>query len=103
MTPKRLDAFVKVYALLTTPWLIFFLFSFNRIQDSFEEITVKRINVVDEKGNKRLVISNQERIPPPIIAGKEYKRAVSPAGMIFYNEQGNEVGGSRFRKIRIQA
>ncbi len=73
--------------------LLFILASFTVLKESFEEITVKRINIVDESGENRIVISNQERIPNPIIAGKEYQRRMKPAGIIFYDEKGDEVGG----------
>ena len=62
------------------------LMAFNNLHATYDEITVKRINIVDGKGNNRLVISNQEMMPPPIVNGKKYKHAVSPAGIIFYNE-----------------
>jgi len=67
--------------------------AFKNMNDSFDEITVKRINIIDEKGVNRLVIANQERMPLPVINGKTYKSAVSPAGMIFYDSNGDECGG----------
>lgn len=85
-----------MYAIITTSALVFLFMSFKNLKDSFEEIAVKRINIVDEKGTNRIVISNQERIPNPIIAGKEYKRRIAPAGLIFYDEKGDEVGGLAF-------
>jgi hypothetical protein len=57
------------------------------------EISVERINIVDPAGRTRLVISNSERMPPPIVNGKELPRAVQPAGILFYDAQGTEVGG----------
>jgi len=72
---------------------VYLLVSFSTLKDSFEEITVKRINIVDDKGIARIVISNKEKIPNPIIAGKEYERQMKPAGIIFYDEKGDEVGG----------
>src|SRR5258708_29686040 len=60
---------------------------------SFDEITVNRINVVEADGKRRIVISNAERMPNPIIDSKEYSRSIKPAGVIFYNDAGNEVGG----------
>jgi hypothetical protein len=51
------------------------------------------LNIVDANGKARLVIANAERFPLPILKGKTFKRAVSPAGMVFYNAAGDEVGG----------
>jgi hypothetical protein len=56
-------------------------------------LTVERINIVDPSGVSRLVISNAERFPLPRLDGKEYPRAVQPAGMVFYDAKGNELGG----------
>jgi hypothetical protein len=52
-----------------------------------------RNNVVDDKGVNRLVSSNQDKMPLPIIAGKDYKRRVAPAAIIMYDEKGDKVGG----------
>src|SRR5690349_3572221 len=59
----------------------------------FDELSVERLNIVDAHGTPRLVLANTERMPPPILKGKSFKRAVSPAGIIFYNAAGDEVGG----------
>lgn len=60
---------------------------------SFDAITVKRINVVENDGTRRMVISGATNAPPPILNGKAYKRAVMPAGITFYNSKGDERGG----------
>jgi len=93
MKKNLLQAFIMIYIASTTLLLIYSFNSNNKSAVSFEEISVKRINVIDEAGNNRLVISNQERTPNPIIAGKEFKRRIAPAGIIFYDENGDEVGG----------
>jgi len=59
----------------------------------FDELNVERLNVVDANGKPRLVLANAERFPLPILNGKSFKRAVNPAGMVFYNAAGDEVGG----------
>lgn len=59
----------------------------------FNTVTVKRINVVAPDGTPRLVISNAAEEPPPIANGKTLKREVTSAGILFYNEDGNETGG----------
>ncbi len=61
------------------------------------EITVERINVVEDDGTVRLVISNRRRAPDPIIGGKAGKRrGGNQAGMVFYNADGDECGGLIF-------
>src|SRR3546814_9145304 len=39
----------------------------------FDEISVKRINIVEPDGKYRLVLSNSERFPGLFMEGKEYK------------------------------
>src|SRR5437868_3485195 len=57
------------------------------------EITVERINVVDADGTLRLVISNKDRMHPGVIAGRTLQRPRPYAGILFFNNQGDEAGG----------
>ena len=59
----------------------------------FDEITVRRINVVGPDGSYRVVLANEDRLPLPILGGREYPRDVAPAGIIFFGLDGDEVGG----------
>jgi len=87
------------YAGVLTAAFLMLLYSFNLIENkTFDEITVERINIVDKKGVNRMILSNQERMEPPILFGKKYKRALNPAGIIFYNEKGDECGGIALSK-----
>jgi hypothetical protein len=65
-------------------------------QKSLGEITVERINVVDANGTLRLVISNKDRMHPGVIGGKVIQRPRPVAGFLFFNDQGDEVGGLTF-------
>jgi hypothetical protein len=60
---------------------------------SLGEITVERINVVDASGTLRLVISNKDRMHPGVIDGKTIDRPRPVAGFLFFNDEGDEVGG----------
>ncbi|HEY3113217.1 MAG TPA: hypothetical protein VGJ62_05985 [Gemmatimonadaceae bacterium] len=63
----------------------------------FSEIDVERINIVEKDGRVRLVISNQDRSPPPIERGVPFGYAGgNRPGLIFYNEEGTENGGLIF-------
>jgi hypothetical protein len=57
------------------------------------EITVERINVVDRDGTLRMVISDKDRMHPGVIDGKAIERPRPVAGIIFFNDEGDEVGG----------
>lgn len=56
-----------------------------------EEITVKRINIVDETGEVRFVIAGD--LPGPMVRGQRLERAVAPAGILWHDPDGDESGG----------
>jgi hypothetical protein len=62
---------------------------------SFDQITVRRMNVVEPDGTVRLVISDKAEFPGLYLHGKEIKRAdrQDSAGMLFVNDEGTEDGG----------
>lgn len=63
----------------------------------FDEISVKRINIVEPDGKYRLVLANSERFPGLYMEGKEYKHhSRDGGGMLFFNDEGDEVGGLTF-------
>ena len=63
----------------------------------FDEIDVERINVREPNGRLRLTISNHARLPEAVVGGKSYPlrggTGVQSAGLIFFNDEGNENGG----------
>ena len=61
----------------------------------FDVIDVGRINVLEPDGTIRLAISNKAHFPDPIIDGKSYplRGGAKPAGLIFFNDLGDEDGG----------
>jgi hypothetical protein len=61
-----------------------------------EELTVQRLNVVDTNGTLRLVLSNKERMHPGVVDGKTINRSRPVAGLLFFNDVGDEVGGMTF-------
>ncbi len=88
--------FLKIYAVGSTLLLaVFFLsaFALENKKMKFEEIDVERINVVEKDGRLRMVISNKERQHPGMVEGKLHNRKRDIAGMLFFNEKGDEAGG----------
>lgn len=68
---------------------------------SFDEIQVHRINVVEPDGTLRMVISDHDRMPGVIVKGKESPKVDRPqAGMLFFNDEGSENGGLIFGGYR---
>jgi hypothetical protein len=95
---EREVRFLKVYAVIATlVCAVFFLtaFTLQARNQKFEEIDVERINVVEKDGKLKLVISNGERQHPGTIDGRTLARK-RPAGMLFFNEAGDECGGLSF-------
>lgn len=58
-----------------------------------QNLIAERIDINDRSGKNRVVIANTDNVPQPIINGKTYKRAYAPAGLIFYDKNGDERGG----------
>jgi hypothetical protein len=61
-----------------------------------DELTVQRLNVVDANGTLRMVIANKDRIHPGVMDGVTINRRRTSAGIIFFNDEGDEVGGLTF-------
>ena len=92
--------FLAIYsAVATLAFAIVLLAGFaeSRQKQSFDEITVHRINVVEPDGTLRMVISNKSVFPGIIIKGKETPHpGRQTAGMLFFNDEGTENGGLIF-------
>jgi hypothetical protein len=58
-----------------------------------DELTVQRLNVVDADGTLRFVLSNKDRMHPGVMDGVTINRPRPVAGMLFFNDEGDEVGG----------
>jgi hypothetical protein len=92
--------FLRIYVVVTTTFCAIFLLSAFAMQgkkQKFEEIDVERINVIEKDGKLKLVISNSQRQHPGSVDGKMIPREGSrSAGMLFFNDRGDEVGGLIF-------
>jgi hypothetical protein len=72
---------------------------------SFKDIDVERVNIVGANGKPVMVLSNRRLMPGPSMNGKDYPASVSEgrsllSGLLFFNEQGDEVGGLLFNGFR---
>ena len=100
MKEKRLRLEEKVFRLQTLCVAMISVFGVVMLsafaadeKKKFTEIDVERINVVDQDGKLRMVISNKDRQHPGMNNFVPLKRKRPIAGMIFFNEQGDEMGG----------
>jgi hypothetical protein len=65
--------------------------------ESLQELNVERINVREPDGTLRMTLSSHARMPGLILGKQEIARTDRPqAGMLFYNDQGEENGGLIF-------
>jgi hypothetical protein len=95
-TIRRELRFLRIHAIATSLILIVLCAAAFRQAakpSSLGEINVERINVVDADGTLRMVISNKDRMHPGVMDGVAIDRPRPVAGMLFYNEHGDEVGG----------
>ena len=87
---------LKVYSFILTAALIALLvmsFKKEERKQTFTEIDVERINIIEKDGTLKMVISNQKRQHPGMMDGKMLPERVREAGMIFFNTEGDECGG----------
>ncbi|MCA1559456.1 MAG: hypothetical protein LC753_05615 [Acidobacteria bacterium] len=89
---RFLHAYVAV-SLLMFAFLAVSAFTQPTKPENLGEITAERINIVDANGTLRLVISNKDRMHPGVIGGKVLQRPRPYAGLLFFNDQGDEAGG----------
>jgi hypothetical protein len=89
---------LKAYACCST--LVFGVLIFVAAKSpgvtKFTEIDVERINVREKDGTLRLAIANTDRMPGGTVAGVDLKFRDGKrggAGMIFFNDEGDEDGG----------
>lgn len=91
---------LKIYAIvMTIVCAVLFAIFFKMIgSKKFKEISTERINIIEADGKLRMVISNKARQHPGRMDGITYeeRKGQRPPGMMFFSENGNEVGGLVF-------
>ncbi|MDZ7660382.1 hypothetical protein [Fodinibius sp.] len=93
---KRTTLFLAIYAITLTIIVLYALLSGFKISSNnqeFEEITVERINVLESDGSLKMVISNSSRQHPGMMNGESLEKRDRDPGIIFFNEEQDEVGG----------
>jgi hypothetical protein len=90
--------FLAAYSgFLTIIFALSLVYGFARAdaKQSFDEITVHRINVVEPDGTIRLILTNSASAPGIFIKNKEYPHPHGrrSAGFLFFDEEGTEDGG----------
>ncbi len=86
--------------------ITYLLISENHTSSEFDVITAERLNIVNEDGTTVIAIANNERVAPPVMDGVEYPVEIAGgrqylAGMIFFNQNGDEMGGLLFNSFQF--
>lgn len=87
---------LKLYSIALTFILCLIIFlDFTSIgpAEKFKEITVEKINIIEPDGKLKMVISNSRRQHPGMFDGAMLNDRTRPPGIIFFNEEQDEVGG----------
>jgi hypothetical protein len=89
--------FLAIYSgVLTIVFSVTVLCGFTALRSqSFDQLTVRRINLVEPDGTPRLIISDRAEFPGAFMRGKEYPRPDrrDAAGLLFINDEASEMGG----------
>jgi hypothetical protein len=85
---------LKLYALAVTLIVIGMMVLVLKTKNSIpKEITVERINIVEKDGKIRMVLSNRARQHPGRMDNQDLPKRDRPAGLLFFNDEGDECGG----------
>lgn len=96
---RRQLRILQVYAVasfVVAAFLVLTAFTRQTAVQRIDELTVQRLNVVDANGTLRFVLSNKDRMHPGVMDGVTINRPRPVAGMLFFNDEGDEVGGLTF-------
>lgn len=92
-TTIKMPLGIVVFGILTLLFTLLNSFRLERKIENFDEINVKRINIIEKDGTIRMVISNKELQHSGRMNGKDWAKRERQAGMIFFNDNGDECGG----------
>lgn len=95
MNTKKELLFLRAFAFsLTAAMLLITTFAFKN-KNTFDTIDVKRINIIEDDGTVKMLITNAENFPSKgdEVNGIVYHKRTKRAGLLFYTEDGKECGG----------
>jgi len=95
MNTKKELLFLRAFAFsLTAAMLLITTFAFKN-KSTFDTIDVKRINIIEDDGTVKMLITNAENFPSKgdEVNGIIYHKRTKRAGLLFYTEDGKECGG----------
>jgi hypothetical protein len=93
---RRQFLFLRAYTIVASTVLVVIAvaaFRQNALAKDAAELTVQRLNIIDANGTLRMVLAGKDRMHPGVMDGVTIDRPRPVAGMIFFNDEGDEVGG----------
>jgi hypothetical protein len=104
LSPRPWLSFQTGVAALGTLACVLALAAFTQAtrRPHFQEIDVERINIVEPDGKLRLTLSDAARSPGWVFHGKPYPGRPKGAGLVFFNDEGEEDGGIGFGGSKVQ-
>jgi hypothetical protein len=97
---KTLKIYAVVITLIVISLIVIILKTAN---NSPKEITVERINIVENDGKIRMVLSNRARQHPGRMDNKDFLKRDRPSGLLFFNDEGDECGGLGYNGDKKEA
>nr|WP_314499473.1 hypothetical protein [uncultured Chryseobacterium sp.] len=95
---------LKKYGIIVTMLLVAMIgICFFREINPSKELTAERINIVEADGTLRMVISNRARQHPGRMDNKDLPKRDRPAGLLFFNDEGDECGGLGYNGDKKEA
>jgi hypothetical protein len=100
---RRWFSFRSYVVATTTAASVLALAAFSKASQRphFQEIDVERMNIIEPDGKLRLTISDAARSPGWTFHGHVYPGRQKSAGMIFFNDEGEEDGGIGFGGSKV--
>ncbi len=103
---ERQVRFLKRYAIGSSAvFLVLIGAAFRQAPGRVKLLEVERLNVLNPDGTLSLAIAGKGAMPGPMMDGKQFPPELSggrttSAGMIFFNESGDEVGGMTWAGLK---
>jgi hypothetical protein len=105
----KLESRVRLLTLSNlAAWTVIAVLLLSGFRDSgrlrVDQLDAERVNIIGPDGRPVMALSNKRHIPGPTFEGTEYPQVFGDgrdqlSGIIFFNEQGDEVGGLVYNGI----
>jgi hypothetical protein len=104
LSSRRFLAAYSGFLTVLFPATLLWGFGKTESKQSFDEITVHRINVVERDGTIRMVLTNKASAPGDYIKNKEYPRPDrKTAGLLFFDDRERRMAVLAMASLKTKA